>query len=357
MQAERAQWTQRVRHALLTWYQADNRDIPWRRDANPYYVWLGEIMAQQTRIAAVIPYFERFIATFPDVHALAQADEAEVLKAWEGLGYYSRARNLHRAAAALSQDGCPSSAKGWLELPGVGPYTAAAVASIALGERIAAVDGNALRVISRLFGLWEDIAGARSKAQVGQILHCLLPEKQPGDGNQAVMELGATLCLPKQPRCASCPLPSLCSAAQNGWTATLPIKQNKKMPTPIRRAVALVQNSEGAFLLRQRSERLLHGLWEFPGWDTEEKVTESECQYVCDQLLTLGIQTKNLQPTWRFAHTFTHRIWQMQGYAGEVASCAVLPEGYAWHTAQDWDSLPMPTAMAAFKAKLQEQDA
>ena len=217
---------------LLKWYQAGHRDLPWRQNPTPYQVWISEIMLQQTRVQAVIPYYHRFLSLFPDVAALAQAPEEQLLKAWEGLGYYSRARNLQRAARIICDrfDGCcPTGYDDWLALPGVGPYTAGAVCSISLGLPVPAVDGNVLRVFSRLLALEEDIAAPAVKKELTALAAALIPPDAPGEYNQALMELGATVCLPNgTPLCQSCPISGCCRAFQEQHQMLFPLKSPKK---------------------------------------------------------------------------------------------------------------------------------
>ncbi|MCA9835356.1 MAG: A/G-specific adenine glycosylase, partial [Trueperaceae bacterium] len=247
---------------LLTWFHRLKRDLPWRKNRNPYRVWLSEVMLQQTQVATVIPYFERWLERFPTISDLAQASFDEVLKSWEGLGYYRRAKNLHRAAqkVAFELEGrFPETYEAWLELPGIGPYSAAAISSIVNGERVVAVDGNVKRVASRLFLL----KGEPQEALVRENLSPYLPETCPGDFNEAMMELGATLCKKQTPACLYCPLTSHCLAYQQGKTADYP-EAKKKTKRPHYEKYALIDIQDGKIWLRQRSEtEMLNGLWGF----------------------------------------------------------------------------------------------
>ena len=256
-------------HSLETWFARAKRPMPWRLEPSPYACWLSEIMMQQTTYAAVRPYFTRFLARFPRVEDLAAAREADVLKAWEGLGYYARARNLHRAARTFCTPRgvvWPRTAAAWAEVPGVGPYTAAALASVLDGERVPVVDGNVARVFARVWRLDDDFRQSAARARLAARLQpCLDAAAVPGDVNQAMMELGALVCTPKSPACASCPLRARCAARREGRTADYPARPAKK-PLPARRQTAVVvTDAKGRVLLVQNTEGgLLRGLWELP---------------------------------------------------------------------------------------------
>ena len=253
---------------LLCWYGENARDLPWRRQPSPYRVWVSEIMLQQTRVEAVKPYFTRFMEAYPEISDLARAEEEQLLKLWEGLGYYSRARNMKKAAqAAVEQyDGClPADFEKLKKLPGIGPYTAGAIASIAYQIAVPAVDGNVLRVITRLLADAADIARPDVKKQVEQKLKKVIPEDCPGEFNQALMELGALVCVPNgSPKCGDCPWEGLCLANRKGLTGEIPFKSPKKARRTENRTVFLIQ-SEGKTGVRKRGEQgLLAGLYEFP---------------------------------------------------------------------------------------------
>lgn len=261
----------RYSEPLLAWYRTSRRDLPWRRSRNPYHIWVSEIMLQQTRVETVIPYFNRFMELFPTVEALADAPEEQVLKAWEGLGYYSRARNLQAAAREVrEQHGgiVPDTKEGISGLRGVGPYTAGAILSIAYNKPEPAVDGNVMRVLSRYFLLEEDIAKPSTRVGIEKLAQALIPEGAAGDFNQALMELGATICTPKAAHCLPCPVMEHCLARREGRVEELPVKSKAKPPRPERRAVALVEGTgehAGRVLVRQRpADGLLARLWELP---------------------------------------------------------------------------------------------
>jgi A/G-specific adenine glycosylase len=255
------------RKALLGWYEREHRDLPWRRTRDPYRIWLSEIMLQQTRAAAAIPYYEEFLEKFPTVEALARAPESEVLAAWSGLGYYSRARNLRKAAVAMvAGGGFPREYDAIAELPGVGPYTAAAVASIAFGLPQAVLDGNVMRVIARVMGDAGDIGAGKTRKRFQEVADGLLDGKQPGEYNQAVMELGATVCVPGQPMCLVCPVAALCDARARGVQNTLPVKLRKAAAIEEDVTVVIVAH-RGRVLMSQRGaeSRRMAGFWELPG--------------------------------------------------------------------------------------------
>jgi len=249
---------------LLAWYDAGHRDLPWRRTADPYRIWVSEIMLQQTRAETVIPYYARFLERFPDAAALAQASEQEVLAAWSGLGYYSRARNLQKAAR-LVERGFPASYAGLRELPGVGDYTAAAIASIAFGLPYAVVDGNVMRVIARVTDDAADIGASRTRARFRDIAQSWLDRRRAGAFNQALMELGATVCLPRAPQCGICPLADVCAARRYGRAAELPVKLRRTEPVAVAQALAVVRRRDCVLMWQRAADaRRLAGFWELP---------------------------------------------------------------------------------------------
>jgi len=255
-----------VSKALLAWYNSGHRDLPWRRSRDPYRIWVSEIMLQQTRAQAVIPYYERFLARFPTVEALAAAKEEEVLALWSGLGYYTRARNLRRAAQQISAaDGFPREYHAIRTLPGVGDYTAAAIASIAFDLPHAVVDGNVMRVVARLENDASDIGSAVTRERFRQVAQAWLDPHHAGAFNQALMELGATVCLVRDPLCLLCPLASLCLAHQQGTPGQLPVKLRKTEPVRLNGSL-LILRQRGRVLLRktEESSRRMAGFWELP---------------------------------------------------------------------------------------------
>jgi len=312
---------------LLRWYGAQHRDLPWRRTRDPYRIWVSEIMLQQTRAEAVIPYYQRFLERFPSVSALAAASEEEVLANWSGLGYYSRARNLHKAARQM-EGGFPGSYQAIRKLPGVGDYTAAAIASIAFGLPYAALDGNVMRVMSRVTNDPADIGASRTRARFRELAqHHLdaLRRRQAGAFNQAMMELGATVCLPRAPRCGICPLAALCEARRAGRQEQLPVKLRKAQPVKIAMEVAVVERS-GRLLLWQRpaDARLLAGFWELP---SPEQLPEL--------LGTAEIGT--------FRHTITHHHYRVTVQAGFLAPKARAARPLQWISVETLHALPLST--------------
>lgn len=329
---------------LLAWYAVHQRIFPFRGTRDPYRVWLSEIMLQQTRTQTVGAYYERFLQAFPDVQALAKAQEQQVLKAWEGLGYYTRARNLHKAAQQIVAAGgaFPQTAAAWRALPGIGPYTAAAIASIAFDEPVPAMDGNLNRVISRLFLVEEDIGRPSVKRHLQALGEMLMPQTGAGDMNQALMDLGATLCLPGTPDCARCPLNADCRAYQEAEPADLPVIQAKKPPTQVDVSVVLLL-CEGRVLLLQRNEALLRGLYVFLLYEGDSgpaAALMSVRKYAPRQIFVEELGAAR--------HVFTHRVWKMRIYVARAKACQPM-EGGVWADAHMLRSLPLPVAMEAAK--------
>ncbi|MHB8410341.1 MAG: A/G-specific adenine glycosylase [Candidatus Acidiferrales bacterium] len=260
-----------LRRRLLAWYGANRRDFPWRRGRDPYRIWLAEIMLQQTRIAAVLPYYELFLERFPNVRELARARESEVLKVWAGLGYYSRARNLHRAAKQIVREHnsqFPRDPKQALALPGIGHYTAAAILSIAFDTPLAALDGNVARVLARFFAVRGNLRVPKTWRKLAVAAQTLLPSSAPGDWNQAMMELGETICTPRSPNCAACPIARHCKARALGLTHKLPAARRKRASANVRIAAAVLLDSRGHTLLTKlpgaHDSVLFSRLWQFP---------------------------------------------------------------------------------------------
>ena len=331
---------------LLTWYDLNGRTLPWRSVVTPYRTWVSEIMLQQTRVSAVIPYFERFMEELPDVAALAAVSEERLLKLWEGLGYYSRARNLQRAAKIVVSDfggALPQSYHALLSLPGIGEYTAAAIASINFSEPVAAVDGNLLRVAARVSGCGEDIMDAKVRRLFRQRLDAAIDANRPGAYNQAMMDLGATVCLPNgAPKCEICPARTVCEAYKNGLTEVLPVRAKKKARKIEERTVLLLFQG-GKVALRKRPDTgLLAGLWEYP--NLPESLDEAGALLALAQL---GLSAKSIAPAGGAKHIFTHIEWDMKGYFAEVRGES---DGLIWADADAFDALALPTAFKKYTA-------
>ena len=302
---------------LLAWYDLNGRTLPWRSVVTPYRTWVSEIMLQQTRVSAVIPYFERFMEELPDVSALAAVSEERLLKLWEGLGYYSRARNLQKAAKVIVSDfggALPQSYHALLSLPGIGEYTAAAIASINFSEPVAAVDGNLLRVAARVSGCGEDIMDAKVRRLFRQRLDAAIDANRPGAYNQAMMDLGATVCLPNgAPKCEICPARTMCEAYKNGLTEVLPVRAKKKSRKIEERTVLLLFQG-GKVALRKRPDTgLLAGLWEYP--NLPESLDEAGALLALAQM---GLSAESIAPAGSAKHIFTHIEWDMKGYFADV---------------------------------------
>ena len=300
---------------LLPWYDTHRRDLPWRDEVSPYRTWVSEIMLQQTRVASVIPYFQRFMTAFPTVDALAQADTAQLMKLWEGLGYYSRARNLQRAAQIVAQQGrFPDTYEEVMALPGIGDYTAGAILSIAFGQAVPAVDGNVLRVMSRITGSEDNILDARTRSRFRALMAEVMPHDRPGEFNQALMDLGAAVCLPNgEPLCSTCPAREFCTAYAQNRQRELPVRISKTKRRTEEKTVFLLLR-EGEAALRQRPESgLLAGLWEYPHVDG----TLDEAAAAA-QLAAWGVMPHRWVKRLQFRHIFTHIRWEMTGYVVEV---------------------------------------
>ena len=334
-----------LRQALLAWFDAHARAFPWRESKNPYRVWVSEVMLQQTQASTVVPYFNRFIARFPTVESLAAAPVDEVLKAWEGLGYYRRARNLHKAAQIIVSEhggGVPDDQRALLALPGVGRYTAGAIRSIAFGQPAPVLDGNIKRVISRLDDLEANIDEAATQRRLWERAAELVDRARPGDFNEALMELGATICLPRNPACHLCPVPDLCLAQRRSTQYERPIR-NPRRRTPHFDVVAGViwhASRPGHFLIAQRPDAgMLGGLWEFPGGKQENG--ESDEQALARELREeLAIEVEVGQRLISIDHAFTHFRITLHAYharhTGGEPQCLEVAD-WRWVTLAETD--------------------
>jgi A/G-specific adenine glycosylase len=322
-----------LRAALLAWYRAHRRDLPWRRTRDPYAIWISEAMLQQTRVDTVIPYYDRFLARFPDVAALATADLDDVTALWAGLGYYSRARNLHRAARMVMERHAgrlPDDIAALRELPGVGRYTAGALASIAFDKPAPIVDGNVARVLARLLAIDGDLRSPANQNRLWSEAEALARGEDPGALNQGLMELGATVCTPRGPRCAECPWARHCAARAQGRAEELPVRSR---PTEVRRvdAVAAFFERHDRVLAVQRPQRgLLGGLWELPGGELRD--AEAPARALARILREgVGLGVRHAEPLGTIEHAFTHRLLRVHVYRGAVSAGRVRRAGWDAH--------------------------
>ena len=339
---------------LLAWYQTAARSLPWRDAPTPYHVWLSEIMLQQTRVEAVLPYYRRFLEALPDIPALAAAEEEQLHKLWEGLGYYSRVRNLQKAAVQVMErygGALPASYQLLLELCGIGEYTAGAISSIAFGIPVPAVDGNVLRVLSRILASEADIMKPQIKALYRRLLLDIMPRECPGDFNQALMELGATVCLPNgMPKCAECPLRLSCTAYLQGNPLLYPVKGEKKPRRIEEKTVFVLRSPQGVLLRKRPANGLLAGLWEFP--NIVGKLSQNKARAY---LQTQGILCHSFVTLPEAKHVFTHVEWQMKGYLAECGT--ITPkDGEVLAKPEELRQIyTIPHAFSAFKKLLPEQ--
>lgn len=328
------------RKALIEWYLREKRDLPWRRTSNPYHIWVSEIMLQQTRVDTVIPYYERFISKFPTLTDLAQAKEEDVLKMWEGLGYYSRGRNLQagvREVVEMYGSEIPNTRQEISKLKGVGPYTAGAVLSIAFGVPEHAVDGNVMRVISRLLLIEEDIAIPKTKKIFETVIMDLIDKDDPSSFNQGLMELGATICTPN-PKCLLCPVRDFCEAFHEGRQRELPVKSKKVKMKTIPMQVCVLRNLQGEWLMKQRpATGLLANMWEFlmiedDGNDIEVLMSDN-----------YGMTVEHVKPLLDFKHIFSHLTWTITSHVAVTDERA--PEGFEFFSSEQVERLPKAVPM------------
>jgi A/G-specific adenine glycosylase len=316
---------------IIKWYSQNKRDLPWRKNKEPYKVWLSEIMLQQTRVTAVIPYYERFLAELPTISELAAVSEEQLFKLWEGLGYYSRARNLQKAAAIIMQEHegiFPNEYEQILKLPGIGPYTAGAIASICFDIPVPAVDGNVLRVMARIGELTEDISLPSVKKKISDALMRIYPKSDCGDFTQGLMELGATVCVPgDNPKCDECPIKSICQAFQNGTTDVIPVKKPSKT-RKCEEITVLILTCDEKFAIRKREKKgLLSGLWEFPNY--AGRLTPEQAMSVATDL---GTMPERIAKVAEKTHVFTHIEWDMVFY---LIPCNEQASSFLWATEEE----------------------
>ena len=337
---------------LLDWYETNKAMLPWREGRDPYRIWISEIMLQQTRIEAVIPYYHRFLAEIPNVKALAEIPDDRLMKLWEGLGYYSRARNLKRAAQTiLSEYGgnIPTEASALRKLSGIGDYTSGAIASIAFGKPEPAVDGNVLRVGMRLLGRYDDIALPATKKNMTEWLRTVYPSGEAaGNLTEGIMELGERVCLPNgEPLCHKCPLTQFCEAKKHGLTDVLPVKSPKKARKEEYYTILLCHSPKGFALQKRAKKGLLSGLWEYPslvGFHGEEQVLQIVSE--------LGLSPKSILPCGAATHIFTHVTWNMQGYFIE---CETPIAEFTWESAETISKhYAIPTAFRFYQKETEK---
>ena len=328
---------------LLRWYDACKREMAWRTEVSPYRTWVSEIMLQQTRVEAVHSYFARWMEALPTVEALAAAEEDELYKLWEGLGYYSRVRNLQKAARIVRDDFggfLPADRQKLLSLPGIGEYTAGAILSIAFGQRAAAVDGNVIRVFARLLDIRQVISDDKSKKKLAQAIEEIMPDRT-GDFTQSLMELGALICIPGAPRCEKCPLRQLCKGYAQGSAPTLPVLPPKPQKKVEQLTLCVLQNKTGAYFVRKRAAKgLLAGLWE--PWHCEGYLTE---EGVRTTLAEQGIKALKIRPLGHRHHIFTHKRWEMEGF---WVCCEAAPDFTKVSPEQLKEEIALPVAFAPF---------
>ncbi len=345
-----------ITQPLLSWYDNNKRSLPWRETKDPYRIWVSEIMLQQTRVEAVKGYYKRFLDALPDIGALADAQEPYLLKLWEGLGYYNRVRNMQKAAIRVMEefDGrMPDTYELLVTLPGIGEYTAGAIASIAFDRAVPAVDGNVLRILARLWGDASDIADPRVKKEFSKALSVYIPKDRPGDYNQALIELGAMVCVPNgKPKCEECPWKGICVAKKEERIDTLPVKSKKKERSIEKKTVLLIWDGNHVLLHKRPESGLLAGMYEFPmadGWVSQTKAKELVTE--------LGFSPMRVKKSVEAVHIFTHKEWHMHSYEIKVAD--TMPESRTEKT--PWQeyvlipprelerSYPLPSAFKAFR--------
>ena len=379
-------WRRRLRSRVLKWYDANGRQLPWRESADPYRIWISEIMLQQTTVAAVVPYFDRFLQHFPDVHRLAAADQEAVLRQWEGLGYYSRARNLHKAAQVIvSERGgqFPETVDELRDLPGIGPYTAGAIASFAFNVPAGILEANTLRLYSRLIGLNIDPRGTEGQKTLWKFADWIVSRKRAADFNQAVMDIGAQVCRPVDPDCVSCPLMPSCKAFERGQQAEIPLEKKRQEMTDVVEASVAIRH-DGRYLLRQRTEsERWAGLWDFVRFEITDDIAQrirmprksrSKAEVIRGQrslfedaddrqqlptsmaaciLDETGLAVSDCVPVMEIRHTVTRYRIRLLCLISDVPDAAVPANtNYRWCSVADLQQLPLSTTGRQFADRL-----
>lgn len=333
---------------IVKWYQENKRELPWRKEKNPYHIWVSEIMLQQTRIEAVMGYYERFLKNLPTVKDLAEVDEEKLLKLWEGLGYYNRARNLKKAAQMVQEKykgNMPKSYSELLELPGIGEYTAGAIASIAYDEPVPAVDGNVLRVVSRVVASKKDVLEAKTKKEFTEKLQKIMP-KQAGDFNEGLMELGECICLPNgEPICQKCPLQKICFAQKENLTDSIPVRNAKIKRKKEQKTVFLLEYENKIAICKRKSTGLLANLYEFPNVD--EKLSNKQIENL---LSDWKLQVRRIEKVGTHHHIFSHVEWDMVGFKVIVEN---VNKEFLWVEKQEiLEEYAIPGAFSKFREKM-----
>ncbi|MBO8173378.1 MAG: A/G-specific adenine glycosylase [Bacillaceae bacterium] len=344
--------------ALLDWFEQNLRDLPWRRDKDPYKIWVSEIMLQQTQVDTVIPYFEKFIERFPTLESLAEADEEEVLKLWEGLGYYSRARNLHQAVREVKSEyggKVPDTREEISRLKGVGPYTAGAILSIAYNRPEPAVDGNVMRVLSRLFHVRDDIQRPATRKKFEASIRQLIAVHNPSYFNQALMELGALVCSPKSPGCLLCPVNAFCQAHQDGVQEELPVKGKAKPPREVDMVAGVIMKGGQVLIHKRPDSGLLAGLWEFPNTERQkgEDWEETLSRFLYE---SFSIKAETAGHVMDVKHTFSHLRWNLRVFQCEIIEEeeASLPPSARWVDLSALDDYAFPVSHGKIVKRLQQ---
>ena len=338
-----------LQERLLAWYDEHQRDLPWRNTTDPYPVWISEVMLQQTQVQTVIPYYLKFLEHFPSIAALAQADTDALLRLWAGLGYYSRARNLQRAAQIVVEKyggRFPQSHTDVLALPGIGRYTAAAIVSIAFGQSYAVLDGNVSRVLARLLSMSGDPKSSAVQNRLWEAAQQLLPGARPGDFNQAVMELGATVCSPRQPRCLLCPWARQCLARQQGQQELLPEKARQDKSRRSLRAAVVIRHRGRFLIVRRSGQRLLEGFWEFPSVELRRRGGSAK-RLTRLAAETFGFNVRAVEPLLTIKHSITTRRIELQVFRAQLAvgvSCRINDSNCRWVRLKDMSQYPFAAA-------------
>lgn len=340
---------------LLEWFDENKRDLPWRKNRNPYEIWISEIMLQQTRVEAVLGYYRRFLEKLPDVKSLAECPEDELLKLWEGLGYYSRARNLKKGALQVMEDyegRIPTRKNELIKLSGIGSYTAAAIASQAFEEPVAAVDGNVLRVYSRFFEDGRDIGKEKTKRDIENRLNEIMPRGRSGDFNQGMMELGALVCVPNgAPKCERCPIREHCLSYKNGSWESYPYKEAKKARRVEEKTILLLCRDQKVLIRKRDNKGLLAGLYEFPNMDGHQTKRQ-----VLEYVKKMGLHPLQMKEVGEGKHIFSHVEWHMKGFEIKIDEIQEIPQDCLFINRRDLvETYSIPSAFGVYRTYITEK--